>query len=423
MLQAEKPTQKTGGFHYAWVVVAITFFTLLAAAGIRGAPSVFLKPWENEYHWARSSISFAVGVSLFIYGLGAPLGSALVERFGLRRVMFAGLLLNVVGLAPLLALSEMWQLHLLWGLVLGVSTGMLGSVLGATVANRWFTKNRGVVIGLLGAATAAGQLVVLPPMVALTKELGWRSGLVLVLTISLLMALPVLLFMRENPRDVNRDPVGGIEVVTAGSTLPTLRTPLRAALRTRDFWLLAASFFVCGYTTNGLIGTHLLPHAVEHGFSEIETSGAIGLMGAMNIVGTMISGWLSDRFDNRKLLAGYYGFRAMSLLALPFVIDMRGLLIFAIVYGLDWIATVPPTVNLVAQRFGRASVGQLYGWIFCSHMFGAGVAAFAGGFFHDILGDYHGVFISAAVLGFAAVSLSLSVSDVRRKTVAVSPAQ
>ena len=219
-------------------------------------------------------------------------------------------------------------------------------------------------------------------------------------------------FLRDGPPDVGAKPYGeGAAVSAAERAADARRTPLTKALRTTDFWLLAGSFFICGYTSNGLVGTHLIPHAIDHGFTAVTAAGAVGLMGAMNIVGTLGSGWLSDRIDNRKLLAGYYAFRAVSIAWLPFIFEYQWLLLFAVVYGLDWIATVPPTANLTAARFGRASLGTLYGWIFFSHMAGAAIAAFAGGFFRDLLGDYHLIFISATALGLVAVGLALRISE------------
>jgi sugar phosphate permease len=355
-------------------------------------------------------VSFAVAVSLFAFGFGGPIAGTLVDRFGPRRVMLGGLAFTAVGLGLMAGLQTLWQLHLLWGVIIGVGTGIISNVLGATIANRWFNRYRGIVIGVLVASAAAGQLIFLPTLVSVTVDQGWRSAItILALAVGALL-IPVLLLMRDRPGDVGVDPVGGAFESAPGTSAPTeRRTPLREALRTRDFWLLAGSFFICGYTTNGMIGTHLLPHAVEHGFVEVEAAGAIAFMGAMNIIGTLASGWLSDRYDNRKLLAAYYGFRALSLVALPFIIDMQGLYIFAIIYGLDWVATVPPTVNLTAQRFGRGSLGTIYGWIFCSHMIGAGIAAQAGGIFRDLLGDYHLIFLSAAVMGFIASNLTLRI--------------
>lgn len=405
-------------FHYGWIIVAVTFLVLLAAAGVRTIPGAITKPLEAEFDWNRTTISTATMISLFAFGFGGPIAGTLVERLGLRRVMFIGLGMTSLGTGLMMGLTQLWQLNVLWGLVVGIGTGTIANVLGAAVANRWFNAHRGLVVGALGAAGATGQLVFLQLMVNLSGSTGWRTAVGVVAGLVALMLIPVILFIRNHPSDMGLEPVGGAGVATG---IRESGTPLREAIRTRDFWLLAGSFFICGYTTNGLIQSHLLPHAVEHGFVEVEAAGAMSVMGLMNIFGTLASGWLSDRYDNRKLLMAYYGFRGLSLAALPFLIDMRGLLIFSIIYGLDWIATVPPTVNLTAQRFGRASLGTIYGWIFCSHMIGAGIAAQAGGFFRDLLGDYHLIFISAAVLGLVAAGLSLGVSINGMRRVSLQP--
>ncbi|MBL8162409.1 MAG: MFS transporter [Anaerolineae bacterium] len=402
--------------HYAWIIVAVTFLVLFFSSGVRTIPSVILKPLEAEFGWDKTSISFAVAISLFAFGLGGPIAGTLVDRFGPRRVMLAGLGFTALGLLPLTQLTELWQLHLLWGIIVGVGTGAIANVLGATIANRWFNQHRGVVLGILGASGAVGQFVILPGLIQLSSGSGWRAVITTMAAAVALTLIPVFLLMRNRPEDVQLEAVGG-KSAAAAAGIAERGTPLREAIRTRDFWLLAFSFFICGYTTNGLIGTHLLPHTVEHGFVEVETAAALGLMGLMNVFGTLASGWLSDRYDNRKLLMMYYGLRGLSLAALPFVIEMRGLFIFAIIYGLDWIATVPPTVNLTAQRFGRATLGTIYGWIWCSHMIGAGIAAQAGGFFRDQLGDYHLIFISAAVMGLVAAGLSTRMSIDGRKSV------
>ena len=397
--------------HYAWVVTAVTFLALLAASAVRAAPGVIIVPLESEFGWDRAVISLAVAISLITFGLGGPIGGTLVDRVGPRRALLSGLAAIAVGLFFLLSLRDLWQLYLIWGVLIGVGTGIASQVTGATVAHRWFRTHRGLVIGLFGAATSVGQLIFVPSMMALTVSDGWRSGIALLMGAAIVVSLPVLLFMRDRPADIGARPFGESETVSAEEkAADARRTPLGAALRTKDFWLLAGSFFICGYTSNGLVGTHLIPHAMEHGFTSVTSATAVGLMGAMNIVGTLGSGWLSDRFDNRKLLAAYYGFRALSLLALPFIFETQWLYAFAFLYGLDWIATVPPTVNLTATIFGRASLGQLYGWIFFSHMLGAALAAYAGGYFHTVLGDYHLMFISAALMGFIAVSLALRIS-------------
>jgi len=397
--------------HYAWIVVVVTFLSLLAAQAVRAAPGVIITSLESEFGWTRTAISFAVSLSILTFGLGGPLGGTLIDRFGPRRVMLVGEVLIAAGLIALLFVRDLWQMFVVWGLPIGVGTGAVGGVLGAAVAHRWFRTHRGVIIGLFGGATSAGQLVFVPAMAALTVDAGWRWAIALVMGAVAIMVVPIALLMRDRPDDVGAQPLGEAAVVTADVRAEDLRsTPLRQAMRTRDFWLLAGSFFVCGYTSNGLVGTHLIPHAIDHGFTEVTAASAVALLGSMNIVGTLASGWLTDRFDNRRLLAAYYGFRAMSLFALPVIYDVKWLLLFAFVYGVDWIATVPPTANLVATIYGRASLGTIYGWIFFSHMVGAAIAAFAGGFFRDLLGDYHLMFISAGILGFVAVSLALRIS-------------
>jgi len=410
-------------FHYAWVVVAITFLALLVTSSVRAAPGILITPLEQEYGWDRAAISAAIAVSILTFGLGGPLSGTLVARFGPRRVILFGCSLVAVGLFAMLSLHDLWQFFTFWGIVVGLGTGAVGNVLGATVAHRWFRTHRGLILGAFGAATSTGQLVFIPAMAALTVNIGWRAAIALLLVVSVAVLAPVAIFMRDKPEDLGLTAFGEQLVLTdAERASDTRNTPLRAALRTGDFWLLAGSFFICGYTTNGLIGTHLIPHAIEHGFTEVTAASAVGLMGAMNIIGTLGSGWLSDRYDNRKLLAGYYAFRALSLSLLPLVFDVQGLYIFSIVYGLDWIATVPPTANLVARIYGSASLGTIYGWVFFSHMLGAAIAAYAAGYFHTVLGDYHLMFISAALFGVVAAGLALRIQAPARPATAVAAA-
>lgn len=407
---------KKARLHYAWIVVAVTFFVLLVVAGVRTIPSVVIKPLEAEFGWNRSTISSAASISLIFYAIGGPFAGALVGRYGPRRVMIAGLLTITLGLVPLAQINQIWQLYWWWGVIVGIGTGMISNVIAATIASRWFNQHRGTVQGLLVASVALGQLIFLPLMVSLTEVFTWHTMIQVVAVAVASVLIPTLLWMRDQPSDVGQTPVGEADATQTATDLRS--TPLREAIRTTDFWLLAGSFFICGYTTNGLIGTHLLPHTVEHGFVEVQTSYALGLMGLFNIFGTLASGWLSDRYDNRVLLATYYGLRGLSLLALPWITEMQGLLVFAVIYGLDWVATVPPTVNLTAQRFGRGSLGTIYGWIFFSHMIGAALAAQAGGIFRDLLGDYHLIFLSAALMGVVAAGLSLRINPKFRPAVA-----
>ena len=407
--QAEQRVDAPGGIHYAWVVVALTFMVLLVAAGVRNAASVLIKPLELEFGWTRSQISLAISVSLLTFGLGGPLGGTLIERWGTRRVMLTGLALIALGLAPLTLIRELWQLHLFWGIFAGIGTGMVATVLGATVASRWFKTRRGLVLGLFSAASSAGQLIFLPVLLQLSSTVGWRTAIWTILAAVVALVLPIAIWMRNRPQDV------GLRAVGELSDDPDPQTGLQKVamlqvVRTPDFWLLASSFFICGYTSNGMIGTHLLPHALEHGFTETVAAGALALMGVMNMVGSLSSGWLTDRYDSRKLLACYYGFRALSLGALPWVNTRPMLLVFAVFYGLDWIATVPPTVALTSKIYGKAAVGPVFGWIFCAHMFGAALAAYVGGALYDALQSYNIAFWSSAALGFIAVALSLRIA-------------
>jgi len=405
--------------HYAWLIVFVTFLALLLSAGVRNATSVLFDPLEQQFGWDRASISLAFAISLLFFGLGAPIGGSLIDRFGPRRVMIGGLVIIALGLTLLLTMTELWQFYLYWGAIIGIGTGAVAGTLGGTVALRWFNQYRGLALGMFSSAAAAGQLLFLPALIPLVEVAGWQGIFAILGLIIAIILVPAVFLMRNTPQDVGTTAIGVAN--TAMRANDERSTPLREALRTRDFWLLAGSFFVCGYTTVGLITTHLLPHSLEHGFQKVEIGWAIAFMGLMNIIGTTASGWLTDRVDNRRLLALYYGMRAISLVVLPFIYSMNSMLIFALVYGLDWVATVPPTVNLTAQRFGRKSLGAIYGWIFCAHMIGAGIASYTGGFFREILGDYHLVFASASILGLIAVGLSLGIS-ISAKRVKVAPA-
>src|SRR5262245_29530564 len=398
--------------HYAWIIVLVTFALGLVTASVRAAPGVLIKPLEAEFGWDRAAISLAVSIGFIVNALGAPLGGAMLDRFGPRRVALAGIGLMILSLAPMPFMTQLWHLHILWGVVNSVGAGVAGGGIGAVVAARWFRKHRGMVIGLFGAAGSAGQLVFVPSMMSLNISFGWRSAVLLLLAITIAILVPLVLLSRDRPQDVGRQAFGEDGTVASAERANDLRgTPLRAALRTSDYWCLLGSFFICGYTSTGLIGVHLIPHTVEHGFSETTAAAAVGLMGMMNVVGTLGSGWLSDRFDNRKLLGCYYGFRALSLASLPFILQEPSLYLFAIVFGLDYVATVPATVKLTASIFGRASLGILWGWIMFSHQIGSATAAYAGGLFRVWLGDYHVIFLSAALMGFVAVGLCLRINS------------
>ena len=414
--------------YYGWVVVGVVFVALLVSAGVRAAPTVLINPLESELGWGRAAISAAVSVGLLLYGLSGPAAGWLMDRFGPKRLVLVGLV--IIGGSTLLGatMTELWQLNLFWGVLSGVGTGIVAPVLGATVANRWFVERRGLVLGILGAAASAGQLVTVPALMWLVVAVGWRMGTVILAVVVLLIFFPVLILMRDDPRKIGLRPYGERPDGVSDGVPAAERSPapepgtavadagggaVFRAFRSPVFWLLSGSFFICGATSNGIIGVHFVPHSIDHGIPEVTAAGVLALMGAMNFVGTIASGFLTDRFDPRKLLAVYYSLRGLSLLLLPFVDQFAGLAVFAIFFGLDYIATVPPTVALVADKFGRAHVGAVFGWVFFGHQVGAALASYLGGVARDSLGDYTAAFLAAGVL---AVFGSLMALLVRRET-------
>jgi MFS family permease len=401
--------------HSAWIVLAVTFFALLAGAGIRATPSVLIVPLEQEFGWTRSTISLAISLNIFLYGLMGPFAGGLMQRLGIRRTTLGALTLLATGVALATQVTRPWQLVLVWGLLVGAGSGMVALVLGATVVNRWFTARRGLAMGLLTASTATGQLVFLPLLAAIIRDHGWRAA-TLVMAGAAAVAIPIVaLFLRERPADLGIPPFGGarVEPAAAGGANPA-RVALAAlgeGVRSRDFWLLTATFFICGASTNGLIGTHLIPAAHDHGIPEVRAASLLALMGVFDLVGTTGAGWLSDRWSSRWLLAWYYGLRGLSLFFLPFALggSETGLWVFAVWYGLDWIATVPPTLRLATDAFGAERAPIMFGWIGTGHQVGAALTAFGAGWIRTTLGDYHLAFWSSGALCLLAAALALQV--------------
>ena len=411
----------TARLHYAWIAAGVTFLTLLAAAGARATPGVILVPLGNEFQWSRATVSSIVSINIFLYGLVGPFAAALYQRFGLKRVMMAGMVMLALGYGLSTVATKYWQFVVLWGVVVGIGSGMAATVLGAAVANRWFTQRRGLVMGLLTASTATGQLVFLPGLASVVTTHGWR-GAPLVVAGATLLVIPIIWWlMRDNPRDVGLRAYG-----EAGS--PELEAPkltgnpakraidtLIEAMRVRDFWLLAGSFFVCGASTNGLIGTHLVAAAFDCGIPEVRAASLLAVMGLFDLVGTTASGWLSDRYNCRYLLFTYYGLRGVSLLFLPAALlgPVAGLGVFAVFYGLDWIATVPPTVKLTGEVFGREKSSIVFGWVVACHQIGAAFATSAAGILRTATGTYTLAFFSAGALCLVAALVVLPIGKRR----------
>jgi MFS family permease len=403
--------------HYGWVVVAVTFLTMLVTAAAMGTPGVLIVPLEHEFGWDNAQISSALALRIMLYGLFGPFAAAFMNRFGVRRVVLCALSLIVAGLLASLAMTSVWQLMLLWGVVVGVGTGLTAMVLAATIATRWFNHRRGLVIGMLGASSATGQLVFLPLIAELTTHYGWRIALVFVCGLLAVTAIVALTFLRDRPSDLGL-PVYGETAVTpppaAGTGLVSLLLSplvvLKEAARVPVFWVLFGTFFVCGSSTNGLIQTHFVTLCHDYGLAAVGAASVLAMMGLFDFVGTIGSGWLSDRFDNRWLLFWYYGLRGLSLLYLPFTdFTFYGLSLFAVFYGLDWIATVPPTVKLIADRFGRERAGMVFGWVFAGHQLGAASAAFGAGLTRTELGTYLPAFFFAGALCLVAALAVLTI--------------
>ena len=412
--------------HYGWVMVGVTFLTALITAGAVGAPGVFIVPLQREFGWSTAEISSALSIRFVLFGLMAPFAAALMNRYGLRNVALSALLVVASALLASLAMTKVWHLLLLWGVVIGFGTGMTALVLGATVAARWFNARRGLVVGMLTASTATGQLVFLPMLASVTERLGWRVALSVVCVMLGVAAFAVLMLMRDRPGDLGLRPFGdqGTEPLPAP---PPNNAPIMAAAlgtlrdvaKTRTFWILFATFFICGASTNGLVQVHLIPMCLDFGIPQVQAASLLAAMGVFDFFGTIFSGWLSDRYDNRWLLFWYYGLRGLSLLMLPFTdFSFYGLSLFAMFYGLDWIATVPPTVRLTAQRFGAERANLVFGWIFAGHQAGAAFAAFGAGLTRTVLSTYLPAFFFAGALCVVAAVIVLAISRVPKPAIA-----
>jgi MFS family permease len=405
-----------GRVHYAWLIVLVTFVTLITTAGFRATPGVLIVPLQHEFGWSRATISLAVSLGLVCFGLAAPFSAALMERFGVQRVMLVALVTVAAGASLTTVMNASWQLDLLWGVVVGSATGAVSVPLAATIANRWFEEKRGLVTGILTASNASGQLIFLPALALLTTTFGWRSAALAVSGVALLVVFPVVaLVMRDRPRSVGLLPYGAtaepVVPERSGSPFKPAIEGLMLGLRSRNFWLLGGSFFICGLSTNGLIGTHLIPAAVDHGMSAVAGASLLAMIGGFDMVGTIASGWLTDRVDPRFLLLWYYALRGLALLALPYAFGSWGaLVVFSVFYGLDWVATVPPTAALAADTFGRERVGVVFGWIFAMHQFGAAAAAWAAGATRGWFGSYTFAFVSA---GATCLLASLLVTQIK----------
>lgn len=417
-------------FYYGWIAISLAFLTTLTSAGVRSSPTVLIHPLEAEFGWSRTLIASAISMNLFLSGVAAPITGYLIDRFGPRKVMMGRLLLLIVGVGGTTLMTQFWQFFLLWGVVEGFGAGGAGSVLSVAVGTRWFVAKRGVVLGILGSASSTGQVIFLPLFMAMITYAGWRIGSLALITTSVVLLPLIFVFMRNDPADVGLEPYGAGDADAAatgraaslrGGPAKKAMIKPRAVIGNPTFWLLCGSFFVCGGTANGLIGTHLIPHEIEIGIPQIAAASLLGIMGALNMVGTIFSGWMTDKVKPQRWLALVFALRGCSLLILPFVRNYSGLLVFGVFYGLDWFATVPPVMVITADTFGRQNVGKVYGWIFMAHQLGAAVMASAAGAVRVYTGEYNDAFLTGGIIALIAAGLAVQIKLKPKESVSPPP--
>ncbi|WP_328440091.1 MFS transporter [Streptomyces sp. NBC_00444] len=413
--------------HRAWFVAAVAFVTILGAAAFRSLPGLLIDPLHQEFGWSRGTIAAAVSINLALYGLTAPFAAALMDRFGIRRVVAAALTVIAIGSGLTVWMTAAWQLLLCWGLLVGLGTGSMALAFAATVTNRWFTERRGLVTGILTAASASGQLIFLPVLALMVDAGHWRAGAVTVALTALAVVPFVWLLLRDHPADVGLKPYGAKEFVPKPDPVPGAArravTVLFKAARTGPFWLLAGTFAICGASTNGLIQTHFIPAAHDEHMPIPAAASLLAVIGVFDVVGTIASGWFTDRYEPRRLLAVYYALRGISLLFLPILLAPSvhpPMIFFIVFYGLDWVATVPPTVALCREQYGDDSA-IVFGWVLASHQVGAALVAFIGGVVRDVSGSYDMVWYASGALCAAAALMALVIRR-RPVTPAAEPA-
>jgi MFS family permease len=414
-----------GRIHYAWIVVGVMFVVILASVGVRAAPGVLIVPLQDAFGWNAGIVSGAVALNILLFGLVGPFAAGLIQVIGLKQTVLFSMLLLVIGAGLSSFVTEIWQLYLTWGVLVGLGSGagMIG--LATAIANRWFVQRRGLVIGVLTASNASGQLVFLPLLASLVVSYGWHIVPLVVALVILALIPVVLLMLPESPASIGLGPFGSNEIVElpprSGNPFAIAIAGLVRGARSVDFWLLFISFAVCGFSTNGLVATHLIPFCMDHGIAAVSAAGLLAAMGVFDLIGTTLSGHLTDRYDSRILLFWYYGLRGLSLMVLPFTnFDIVSLAIFSVFYGLDWVATVPPTVTLTNEVFGKKDAPVIVSWIVAGHQIGGALAAFGAGEMRFLTGSYMPAFLAS---GVACLMAALMVLRIARGRVAVAAAE
>jgi MFS family permease len=398
------PKSTTYSVHYAWVVLAVTFLCLFVASALRSIPGIIMLSLEQEFDWNRETISGAISLNLLLFGLAGPFLGRLMDLHGAKKVSVITLILSVLGAGGSVFMQESWQMYLFWGLLIGAGSGGTSMIMGSALINRWFHKHRGLALGISGAAFSSGQLVFTPILMHINVHEGWRTATLFIAVALGLVALPLVLkFFRDDPESKGLLPLGANGVHE--TVLKPDQNPMRSAMSSPQFWLLASSFGICGLTTSGLFQTHLIPHGIEHGFTEMTMAMSLGLMGAADVFGTILSGWLCDRYGKRWPLAFYYVVRGTTLILLPAIDTTGQLMIFSVIYGMNWLSTIPATSALTADLFGKQNVGVVFGWICFAHQIGAAIAAYSAGYVHSLIGDYNLAFIVSGLFAFVATGI------------------
>lgn len=398
------PKSTAYSVHYAWVVLAVTFLCLFVASALRSVPGIIMMSLEQEFDWNRETISGAISLNLLLFGLAGPFLGRLMDVYGSKRISVITLILSVAGAGGSVFMQESWHMYLFWGLLIGAGSGGTSMIMGSALINRWFHKHRGLALGILGAAFSSGQLVFTPVLMQIDVHEGWRAATLFIAVALGLVALPLVLnFLRDDPVSKGLLPYGDHGVHR--TMLKPDKNPMRSAMRSPQFWLLALSFGICGLTTSGLFQTHLIPHGIEHGFTEMTMAMSLGVMGAADVFGTILSGWLCDRYGKRWPLAFYYVVRGATLILLPSIDSNGQLMMFSIVYGMNWLSTIPATSALTADLFGKQNVGVVFGWICFAHQIGAAIAAYSAGFVHSLMGDYNLAFVASGLFAFVATGI------------------
>ena len=407
---------KSGKIHYAWIILIVTFLSVIIAAVTNTMSGVMMIPFEKEFGWSRASISGAFAICITLVGFSGPFIAGLYLKFSVRKVLLVGMGTLLAAILLTTIMTRIWHLFIIWGIIIGLSAGAFLTVLNAYVATTWFEKKRGLALGLLTSSSAAGQLVFLPLMAYIVENYSWRNAVLTIFSFGVFIYVLLWIFMKNDPADVGVLPLGAEK---SNKKQANNVNPVKAAFdglklgaKSKVFWLLAASFFVCGFSTSGLIGTHFISLCIDYGYKEVTAASILAFMGIFNIIGTTLSGYISDRFDNRWLLFWYYGLRGLSLLILPFALSTNSIIYlsaFAIFYGMDWIATVPPTIKLATDHFGKEKVGVIYGWIYTAHQLGAGAAAYGGGLVYSWLNAYQSIFMAAGIFCLVATLFVLNI--------------